>query len=67
METETKVRRHPLTPGQAQLLAEIEMRRREAVREWDRALQLVGIDPASIVGGNLSDDPHFMVSDAVPD
>lgn len=54
-------KRHDLTPSQAQVLAEIEQRRRIAVLEWNRALQLVGIEPEKIVGGNLADDPHFVV------
>jgi hypothetical protein len=56
-------RRHDLNPSQAQLLAEIEQRRRVAVNEWDKSVLLVGLDPAKIVGGNLADDPHFMVKD----
>lgn len=54
-------KRYDLTPSQAQLLAEIEQRRRIAVAEWNRSLMLVGLDPAKIVGGNLNDDPHFLV------
>jgi hypothetical protein len=60
-EVQPETRRHDLTASQAQLLAEIEQRRRNAVNEWNVALQLVGLDPAQIVGGNLADDPHFIV------
>lgn len=54
-------RRHDLTPSQAEALAEIEQRKRTAVNDWRVALRFVGIDPAKIVGGNLADDPHFIV------
>jgi LPS sulfotransferase NodH len=63
--TTAGTRRHELTKSQAQLLAEIEARRRAVVREWDVALALVGIDPSKIVGGNLDKDPHFIVSDDI--
>lgn len=56
-----EAKRHELTKSQAQLLAEIEARRRQAVSEWNVALMLVGLTPDEIVGGNLADDPHFMV------
>lgn len=55
------VKRHDLTASQAQALAEIVLRRRQAALEWQRALLFVGVDPESIVTGNLNDDPHFMV------
>lgn len=59
-----KQRRHDLTPAQAQLLLEIEQRRRVAIAEWDMAVKLVGLDPEKVVGGNLTpEDPHFMVSE----
>lgn len=57
------MKRHELTKSQAQMLAEIERRRRAAVLEWNRAITLVGLDPTKIVGGNLDADPHFMVED----
>lgn len=59
-------RRHDLTPSQAQALAEIEQRKRTAVNDWRVALRFVGIDPAKIVGGNLADDPHFIVKVDAP-
>lgn len=59
-------RRHDLTYSQAQVLAEIEQRRRVAVKEWHVALTLVGLEPEKIVGGNLADDPHFIVKDDAP-
>lgn len=61
--TDKPAKRHELTAAQAQLLADIEQRRRVAVTEWDVALRLAGFDPTKIVGGNLADDPHFMVKD----
>ena len=57
-------RRLDLTPAQAQLLAEIETRRRAAQKEWAMAVTLVGVDPRAITGGNLADDPHLMVREA---
>lgn len=65
--SETRIRRHDLTPSQAQVLAGIEQRRRIAVNEWNVALQLVGLEPANVVGGNLADDPHFIVKDDAPE
>lgn len=55
--------RHELTPSQAQLLAEIEQRKRLVNNEWNVAIMLVGLDAAKIVGGNLDKDPHLLVSD----
>lgn len=55
--------RHNLTRSQAQVLAEIEQRRRLVVNEWNKAVMLVGIDPDSIIGGDLDMDPHFIVKD----
>ena len=66
MVTATGTRRHDLTASQAQILAEIEARRRAAVREWTVAIRLAGLDPEKIVGGNLADDPHFLVRDDAP-
>lgn len=56
-------KRHDLTPSQAQVLSEIEQRRRVVNNEWNVAVTLVGLDPAKVVGGDLNDDPHFMVAD----
>lgn len=64
--TAPATKRHDLTPAQAQLLGEIEQRRRVAVREWEVALTLVGIDPAAIVGGDLATDPHLIVKVDAP-
>ena len=55
-----------LTRSQAQLLAEIEVRRRTVMREWHVAVTLVGLDPEKIVGGNLAEDPHFLVREDSP-
>lgn len=60
-------RRVELTKSQAQVLADIELRKRAVLNEWNVAVTLVGLDPAKIAGGNLNDDPHLIVSDAVSD
>ena len=59
----SETKRHDLTRSQAQVLAEIEQRRRIAVNEWNVALKLVGLEPEKVVGGNLADDPHFLVKE----
>lgn len=55
--------RHELTASQAQVLAEIEQRRRAVQKEWEMALMLVGLDPAKVTGGELIRDPHLMVAE----
>lgn len=54
-------RRHDLTPSQAQALSEIAARKQAVEREWDLALKIAGFEPGQVAGGNLADDPHFMV------
>lgn len=55
------LRRVDLNPSQAQALAQIAHRKAAVEKEWAVALTLVGIEPDSVAGGNLDDDPHFMV------
>jgi hypothetical protein len=57
------MKRHELTKSQAQLLAEIEVRKQSAAKEWNVAIMLVGLDPAKVVGGELISDPHLLVED----
>jgi hypothetical protein len=57
------MRRHVLTASQAQLLAEIEVRKQAVLKEWNVAITLVGLDPAKVVGGELISDPHLLVED----
>lgn len=56
-------RRHDLTAMQAQRLSQIELKRRAIIKEWNAAVELVGLDPVKIVGGNLNDDPHLLVDE----
>lgn len=58
-----ETRRIELTSSQAQELADIYRRKQHLEREWSIALKMIGTDPASIVAGNLDDDPHLMVED----
>jgi hypothetical protein len=55
--------KHALNASQAQVLAEIEMRRRAVQKEWEVAVMLVGLDPAKVIGGELIKDPHLLVAD----
>jgi hypothetical protein len=55
--------RHELNASQAQVLAEIEQRRRAVQKEWEVAVMLVGLDPAKVIGGELLKDPHLLVAD----
>jgi hypothetical protein len=55
--------RHDLTRSQAQVLSEIEQRRRLIINEWNKAVMLVGLNPDDITGGDLDSDPHFIVKD----
>jgi hypothetical protein len=55
--------RHELNASQAQVLAEIEQRRRAVQKEWEVAVTLVGLDPAKVIGGELLKDPHLVVAD----
>jgi hypothetical protein len=55
--------RHELNASQAQVLAEIEQRRRAVQKEWEVAVTLVGLDPAKVIGGELLKDPHLLVAD----
>ena len=58
-----KTIRHDLNASQAQVLAEIELRLQAVKKEREMALTLVGVDPASVVGGNLVNDPHLLLAD----
>jgi hypothetical protein len=63
MSKENGTKRHVLTASQAQVLAEIEMRKRAVKKEWDVAVTLVGLDPAKVVGGELIKEPHLLVAE----
>lgn len=60
------MKRHDLSRAQAQALHEVDARLRRAMHEWNTAVTLVGLDPASVRGGELVNDPHLLVEgDAV--
>lgn len=56
--------RHPLTPKQVDVLRPMYERMRQAEREWEAALILLGLEDAEITGGDMdSDEPHLETAD----
>lgn len=60
-ETVPERRRVDLSKDQAAILTDLYARKRALEADFNNAIRLVGVDPAKVVGGNLTEDPHLVV------
>lgn len=60
--------RHALTPKQVEVLRPMYERMRQAEREWQAALVLLGLEGSDLTGGDLeADEPYLETSETADD